>query len=201
MDARASPKGLRISSPRGPRGALSRSLLASTTLHATVLGTGLLWGLWTIGGRPPARVYTATFAAPETFAAATHEREVLDPSEPEDPPEPVLRESEAWSEPTPSSDVLERPEPEPARRSVDWVASRPFAIGTLAAHEEPAPLELPPPASTPHVDPVAPAPLLVSEPVPLEVPPPLYPRLARCAGEEGSVLCRLALDTDRKSVV
>jgi protein TonB len=42
----------------------------------------------------------------------------------------------------------------------------------------------------------APRPPLVVEPVALHRPAPVYPRLARRAGEEGSVLCRLHLTVE-----
>lgn len=191
---------------RGPRTAGSaapRSLLASGVFHATLLGAGVLWGVLVPGGKPlERRAYLAHFA-PLEAERVPEERERLDPIEPPEASEPELRESEVWA--LPEREIEPVPE---VTRALDWIAERPFDIGSLEAPKvaaaEPEPvapqpassridvLAAPAPVEFPQAAPVVPVPVVI-EPVPRLAPAPAYPRLSRRAGEEGSVLCRLQL--------
>jgi periplasmic protein TonB len=171
-----------------------RSLSGSLAAHAVLIGAGVLLGVLAPGGSERApRAFSATLTA--RAAPEPEPREELEPLSEPALAEPELTESVVWAEPAFPLPVAE-PVVAPATRAVDWLPERPLAIGTLAppaadageeAEATPAPLaELPAAA--------APAPARVSEPVPRHTPAPGYPRLARRAGEEGSVLCRLHLD-------
>ena len=175
---------------------LPRSLVGSAAAHAVLIGAGVLLGVFTAGGaeRTP-RVFTTTLTARPAPEPEPHE--VLEPLLEPALAEPELAESVVWSEPAFPLPAAE-PVVAPALRAVDWLAEHPLAIGTLlpptpvaeaAGGEEaaPAPVAALPPAAEP-------PPASVHEPVPRHTPAPGYPRLARRAGEEGSVLCRLHLD-------
>jgi protein TonB len=156
------------------------------------LGAGLAYGILAAGreAREP-RAFSATLAS-----AAEVEPEAAEVFEPLSEPllaEPSLSESLVWAEPEPLP-AADEPQGPLAPRSVDWLAERPLAVGVLAKGAEP-PLG---PADEAQTTPLpaltrAPAPVVL-EPVALRAPAPTYPRLARRAGEEGSVLLRLHLD-------
>jgi protein TonB len=175
--------------PAGGRADLLRAFASSATVHALLLGAGVAWGWLAVGAaqRPP-RAYQALFLPAEEPRLASIEP--LSPAVPPSAPaEPELSESEVWGELVESAE--EPPEEAPARVANDWMDDRPIEIGTLGSPAEPAPAAADVLAVAAE-DP-GPAPPAVVEPVPLEMPPPAYPRLARRAGEEGSVLCRLDL--------
>ncbi len=179
-----------------------RALGASLSVHATLVGAGLVWGILAASGEPRrARVYTTRFTPP-SVALAAEEREALELTPPpESADEPELRESEVWSDPEPLF-ALDEPVPEyerpGPRRAVDWFPERPLALGELAPRPAPAAVATEvaaaPAAASPAPTPV-PAPV-VADAVPLATPRPGYPRLSRRAGEEGSVLCRLHVGAD-----
>lgn len=185
---------------KGPyRGRLPSSLLASASVHVALLGTGILLGLFDLGGaRSAPRTYSARFEAPVALERSETPIERLEPSEPVDRSEPELRESEVWAEAL-VADFLPEPVPAPEPVAIDWSAEAlrpPFSLASLPPSEAPAREEAPVAREIPaHPRPadVAHAPV-VADPVPLEVPSPPYPRLARRAGEQGSVLLRLELD-------
>ncbi|HEX6885612.1 MAG TPA: TonB family protein [Planctomycetota bacterium] len=176
---------------------LPRSLVGSAAAHAVLIGAGVLLGVLAPGGAERApRAFTATLTA--RAAPEPEPREVLEPLLEPALAEPELAESVVWAEPAFPLPAAE-PVVAPPLRAVDWLAEHPLAIGTLVpptpvaeaagegAEAAPVPVAELPPA-------VEPAPASVHEPVPRHTPAPGYPRLARRAGEEGSVLCRLHLD-------
>lgn len=177
----------------GSRSALlPRSLAGSVAAHAVLIGAGVLLGVLAPGGAERApRAFTTTLTARAPLEADPVEELEL----PTEAPlaEAELAESLVWAEPVFPLPAAE-PVVAPALRAVDWLPERPLAIGTLApprpAAEDVA--QVAAPAELPRA--AQPAPPVVHEPVPRETPAPAYPRLARRAGEEGSVLCRLHLD-------
>jgi len=194
--ARSEPRPSRRSAPGFPR-----AFVASTATHATVLGAGLLLGVIAAGSaRPGPRAFTATLAPAVTPPFAPAESASSEPPrllDEEVLPEPELREAEPWGEVPPAPDLEREPELEPAPRAPAWAEARPFDIGVLARRADPA--AEPAPARAAEAAPAPdPGPRVVTEPVPLEVPAPPYPRAARRAGEEGSVLLRLDLDASGK---
>jgi protein TonB len=184
-----------------------RALGASLSVHATLVGAGLVWGILAASGEPRrARVYTAQFAPPSA-AVAPEEQEPLELTPlPKSAHEPELRESEVWSDPEPLF-ALDEPVPEyelpGPRRVVDWFPERPLALGEFAPRPVPAAAAaadtdaVADAAAAPAVASPAPTPApVVADAVPLATPRPGYPRLSRRAGEEGSVLCRLHVGAD-----
>lgn len=185
---------------RRARGRLPRSLLASASVHVALLGTGVLLGFFELSGsRSPVRTYSARFESARPPELPSSDLEALEPLEPLEPAEPELLESEVWAEPL-TADYLPEPVPEPEAAAIDWVAEarrRPFVLAGLGPPEAEAQAETLPDA----VADLVPAPSAVpapsvADPVPLEVPSPPYPRLARRAGEQGTVLLRLELDPE-----
>jgi len=182
---------------RAPASGFLRSLAASSAAHGGLLGAGVLLGVvFAGGGRAPApRAYVARFelAAEAPPVESGEEFEVTEVRA--DLPEPELSSSEVWGHSTP---LVEEPRVEPpAPRSTDWLAEPPFLTGELrrSVPAEVSSATLPSPARVPAEqaeEPRPPAPR-VEEPVALHRPAPSYPRLARRAGEEGSVVCRLYL--------
>lgn len=196
--------------PPRPQGFL-RSLVASGAAHGGLLGAGVLFGIvFAGGGREPAsREYVARFQLgplQPDFEELAEPLEVTEVIEVREASEPELVAAEEWGESTPLAD--EAPA-EPARlRSTDWLAERPFLAGEVRraaparSAESAAPAagaEVPPrPVAEVPLEPADQGPVeaLVVEPVAVHRPAPVYPRLARRAGEEGSVLCRLHLTAE-----
>lgn len=183
------------------RGRLPRSLLASASVHVALLGTGILLGVFDLGGtRGAPRSYSARFEAPSVLDLPETPIEPLEPSEPVDRSEPELRESEVWAEAL-VADFLPEPVPAPEPTAIDWSGESlrpPFSLASLPPSEAPARDEVPVVSEVPANTHLADVPLapIIADPVPLEVPSPPYPRLARRAGEQGSVLLRLELDRE-----
>lgn len=189
-------------SPRTRRIRLLGPLCVSGVAHATVLGVFVFLGIaFGRGGaeRTP-REYRASFVFPEVLAAPDEPLEIHPVELPPEPSaEPEVVESLVWGEAEP----LDEPEVAvlPARPAGQaWFEPGELKLGELRARPvatavEPArPAELvPSPPATLAPEPPAPEPVR-SAPVAQWTPAPAYPRLARRASEEGSVLVRLALD-------
>ena len=190
-----------MSFPARPRSAarasFARSLATSGLVHGGLIGAGVLLGIafGSGGGRAPREFVARVELGPvePLFEEAEEEvtvTEVLDTSEPD------LTESELWQEPAPTSEEA----PEPTRLvNTEWVESLPVLVGELRSRSEPsqAPAE-PVRAIEARTEPlpVPPrAPLVIAASL-RHSPAPGYPRLARRAGEEGSVLCRLHITAD-----
>lgn len=196
--------------PPRPQGFL-RSLVASGAAHGGLLGAGVLFGVVFAGGgrEPVSREYVASFQLgplEPAFEEPAEPLEVTEVTEVREASEPELVATEEWGESTPLAD--EAPA-EPARlRSTDWLAERPFLAGEVrrAAPARSAEPVVSAPGGEPAPRPVAeeppelaaegPVEARVVEPVAVHRPAPVYPRLARRAGEEGSVLCRLHLTAE-----
>jgi len=190
--------------PRPARpGSFLRSLVTSSAAHGGLLGAGVLFGLVFAGGgrESAAREYVARFelGPAELPFEEREEVELTEVTEVLETPEPELLPTEVWGE------SAELPAEEPAEptvlRSTDWLAEPPFLSGeiggrTSSATSEPASaaVGVAEPTRTPEV--AGPPVPVVLEPVARHRPAPSYPRLARRAGEEGSVLCRLHIAID-----
>lgn len=182
--------------PRFAAPPLGRSLLASGALHGGLIGAGVLLGVvfgFERAGRER-HEYVARFelGPAEPFFEEPHEEVAV--TEVAEEREPELRETLPWQE-------VEVPSEEPMEPTrlvhTEWVESLPFLTGETRREPMPSGAELPvepvpePPrerAPEPPRTPVVVAATL------REAPRPAYPRLARRAGEEGSVLCRLHID-------
>jgi protein TonB len=190
------------SGPNPAPGLFPRSLLASASVHALLLTAGVVWGVLARGGeRPGPRVYALRFDEPRPEPLVAAEEPLAEEPRASEH-EPELRESEVWDELLETAEVTA--EPAPPLRAVDWLDERPLEVASLPPRPEPEPEPerirepdaTPPPAAprsaSADVAPQRPA----VEPEPFHNPPPAYPRLARRAGEEGSVLCRLHVGAD-----
>lgn len=191
-----------MSNPRARlpvRAAFARSLTASGLVHGGLIGAGILLGIvFGFGGDGPARREYVTRIelgpAEPPFEDAEEEvtvTEVVDESPPE------LVEAELWQEPTPTPEEA----PVPTRLvSTEWIDSLPVLVGDdLRPQREPA-LAPAQPVRTLET-PREPPPAALRVPVVVaasarHAPAPAYPRLARRAGEEGSVLCRIHIRAD-----
>jgi protein TonB len=183
------------SQPRFAPPSLARSLAASGLVHGSLIGAGVLLGL-IFGGSSDGhevRAYVARFELGPEEPPFEEPREPLSVTEVDEELPPELVVDAAWQEnPVPREEA-----PEPTRLvHTEWVESLPFLTGEVRPAPDPLPSEpravpLPMPFETLPEPPRAP-PVLAARPI--ANPAPAYPRLARRAGEEGSVLCRIHID-------